>query len=69
MPSFNESDVDKIIKLLQSKKKPLFIIGSQAMLNPENAIKFAKLLKQIGIPCYLSGSARGLLGKDDKILF
>ena len=56
------------LKLFQSSKKPLMIISSQAMLHSVNPRKLCGALERIGVPCYLSGMSRGLLGEDNHIL-
>ena len=56
------------LKLFQSSKKPLMIISSQAMLHSVNPRKLCGALERIGVPCYLSGMSRGLLGEDNQIL-
>ncbi len=43
-------------------KRPLLVIGSQALLVAERAAAIAAAVTQLGIPVYLSGMARGLLG-------
>jgi acetolactate synthase-1/2/3 large subunit len=39
------------------------IVGSQATLQPDNIDKLAKAVGTLGIPVYLTGMARGLLGR------
>lgn len=51
------------IKLLQKAQKPLLIIGSGAMLQPKLAHELAQAIQHLNLPVYLSGMARGLLGK------
>ena len=40
------------------------IIGSQTMLNPEQQAELIEAIEGLNIPVFLSGMARGLLGKD-----
>jgi thiamine pyrophosphate-dependent acetolactate synthase large subunit-like protein len=49
---------------LLKSKKPLFIVGSQTVLESEQISDVAKAIERIGAPVYLSGMARGLLGKE-----
>jgi acetolactate synthase-1/2/3 large subunit len=44
--------------------RPVILVGSQAMLDPAQAGRLAAALEKIGAPVYLSGMARGLLGRD-----
>jgi thiamine pyrophosphate-dependent acetolactate synthase large subunit-like protein len=64
IPLHSASHIAQASQYLERSKKPLFIIGSQAVADPEQAIRLSKALEGIGIPVYLSGMARGLLGSD-----
>ncbi len=59
-----KSDVDKSIALLKSSQRPVMILGSQLMLNPEKIHHIIKSVESLGVPVFLSGMARGLLGKN-----
>ncbi|TAK47755.1 MAG: thiamine pyrophosphate-binding protein [Betaproteobacteria bacterium] len=43
--------------------QPLLVIGSQALARPGAAVELAAAVTQLGVPVYLSGMARGLLGR------
>ena len=58
------SQVEKCAHLLLESKKPVIILGSQATLPPTPAEELRAGLEQLGIPCFLGGMARGLLGRD-----
>jgi acetolactate synthase-1/2/3 large subunit len=45
-------------------KSPLLLVGSQALLCADRADEIARAVTRLGIPVYLSGMARGLLGRD-----
>jgi acetolactate synthase-1/2/3 large subunit len=49
---------------LKSAERPVLVVGSQALAEPTRAADVADALKTIGAPVYLSGMARGLLGRD-----
>ncbi len=49
---------------LQKARRPLILIGSQALRTPNQAADLAQALTAIAAPVYLSGMARGLLGRD-----
>lgn len=49
---------------LRKAQKPLMVIGSQALANAAAAAQLAQAVEDLGIPVYLSGMARGLLGRD-----
>jgi acetolactate synthase-1/2/3 large subunit len=48
---------------LASAQRPLAVIGSQALLAVERVPQIAAAITRLGIPVYLSGMARGLLGR------
>jgi acetolactate synthase-1/2/3 large subunit len=62
-PDFDSSMVAKAVELVATSHKPVLIIGSQAMLHPDLVSKLAKAVGSLGIPVFLTGMARGLLGR------
>ena len=67
----SESDLSKAASALSSAKKPVLVIGSQALVNmtEEEAAELAASVTAMGIPTFLGGSARGLLGQYNDIQF
>lgn len=59
--------IKKAKKLVKKSKKPLLILGSGAMQNPDATEKLVSAIEQINIPVYLSGMARGLLGANHQL--
>jgi acetolactate synthase-1/2/3 large subunit len=57
------SQIRQAAKKLQEAGRPVLLVGSQALLEATEATKVAAAVEQLGIPVYLSGMARGLLGK------
>lgn len=49
---------------LAKAQRPLMVIGSQAVVISHQADAVAEAVAALGIPVYLSGMARGLLGRD-----
>jgi acetolactate synthase-1/2/3 large subunit len=49
---------------LAKAERPLMVIGSQALVRAGDAAAVADAVGRLGIPVYLSGMARGLLGRD-----
>jgi acetolactate synthase-1/2/3 large subunit len=49
---------------LRRASRPLFVIGSQAVVESTEADRLAAAVTALGVPVYLSGMARGLLGRD-----
>jgi acetolactate synthase-1/2/3 large subunit len=57
-------ELERVANKIAVVEKPLLVIGSQAMLRAQVADNLAQAVEQLGIPVYLSGMARGLLGKN-----
>jgi len=68
-PLHNDSQLQRVITILKSAKKPVLLVGSGAMMNPSMASPFAAAITQLNIPTYLSGMARGLLGETSATQF
>lgn len=60
--------VKRAVALMRESKSPVMILGSQAMTDPAQAGHLALAVKNLGIPTYLAGMARGLLGSEDALL-
>lgn len=58
------TSIKKAKGMIEAAKKPLMIIGSGSLLHPDHARDLAVAVDAMGIPVYLSGMARGLLGQD-----
>ena len=63
-PVHTIADTSKAVALLKQCKSPLMIVGSGAMLRPAQANELAMAIEKLGIPVYLSGMGRGLLGRN-----
>ena len=66
-PIHSESQITKVVARLKSAAKPVLLAGSGAMMNPLKANELAAAVTRLGIPVFLSGMARGLLGKENKL--
>ena len=53
----------KAADILRQSRQPVAIVGSQALLRAAKAPALAHALAQIGLPVYLTGMARGLMGR------
>ncbi len=56
-------ELDEAVSMLRSAERPLLVLGSQTMLRPHRIQELVAAIETLGIPVYLSGMARGLLGK------
>ncbi|HQR56359.1 MAG TPA: thiamine pyrophosphate-dependent enzyme, partial [Burkholderiaceae bacterium] len=61
-PRAAEGAVTRSAEAFARAERPLLVIGSQALLVADRADEIAAAVTQLGIPVYLSGMARGLLG-------
>ena len=58
-----EGNVEQVMDLLAKAERPVFVVGSQALQMPAEANALQEALIKLGVPTYLSGMARGLLGR------
>ena len=63
-PRASNPSLQATLSALAKTKHPLLVIGSQALTLPWEASQIAAAVTRLGIPVYLSGMARGLLGRD-----
>ncbi|HWN44005.1 MAG TPA: thiamine pyrophosphate-binding protein [Thermoanaerobaculia bacterium] len=54
--------VRKAAAKLRKAKRPVLVLGSQVTLDTSGVSDLAKAIESIGLPVYLAGGARGLLG-------
>ncbi|CAH8286374.1 unnamed protein product [Schistosoma turkestanicum] len=69
IPLPSKRQVKKLAQLIKLAEKPILLIGSQAVLPPVPAKETAVHVQTVGIPTYMSGMARGLLGRDHQLAF
>ncbi|XP_073234556.1 2-hydroxyacyl-CoA lyase 2-like [Porites lutea] len=67
IPLPNQSQVDECVRLVSKSVHPVVILGSQSTLPPVPAEKLRQALEGLGIPCFLGGMARGLLGRNSNL--
>ncbi|MDW8316764.1 MAG: thiamine pyrophosphate-binding protein [Anaerolineae bacterium] len=63
-PAPDPAKVRQVAERLRAAQRPLFVVGSQATLDVAHVAEVAAALERIAAPVYLSGMARGLLGRD-----
>jgi acetolactate synthase-1/2/3 large subunit len=64
LPAAGGGAIDAAAAALAKAERPLMVIGSQAVVNAARADALAAAVGALGIPVYLSGMARGLLGRE-----
>jgi len=66
-PAASDASLAAAVAALAGAQRPLLVIGSQALAIATEAPRIAAAVAQLGIPVYLSGMARGLLGRDHSL--
>ncbi|ULT95869.1 hypothetical protein L3Y34_004497 [Caenorhabditis briggsae] len=64
IPMPKSEQIEEIVQLVKSAKRPVLLIGSQATLPPVKPTDLVRAVEALGCPVFLGGMARGLLGKD-----
>ncbi|HXZ58729.1 MAG TPA: thiamine pyrophosphate-binding protein [Steroidobacteraceae bacterium] len=67
VPAVRPSSVAKAARRLAQASRPLAIVGSQALAAGTDPARVATAITRLEIPVYLSGMARGLLGRDHRL--
>jgi acetolactate synthase-1/2/3 large subunit len=68
IPQPGAARVNWALKKISQSQKPLLLVGSQALLDAGHAPQVAAAVDGLGIPVFLSGMARGLLGRQHPLL-
>ncbi len=66
-PGNKSPHVEKVVSLLRKAERPALVIGSQSLVNCRDPEPIADAVKALGIPTWLGGMARGLLGRHSDI--
>jgi len=61
--------VERAAKLVRDAKRPVFVLGSQTTLQPDELPRLVLAIERLGVPVYLSGMARGLMGPSHALWF
>jgi acetolactate synthase-1/2/3 large subunit len=64
VPEAGERPLARAAAALRRAERPLLVVGSQAVVESASADAVAAAVIRLGVPGYLSGMARGLLGRD-----
>jgi len=69
VPQVSENLVAKIQARIANAERPLILAGSETLVQPQRAKEISAALESLGVPVYLSGMARGLLGTKSAVQF
>ena len=61
--------IDQVAELLRGAQRPALVVGSQALVNYSDPAPLAEAIERLGLPVWLGGTARGLLGQSSEIQF
>jgi acetolactate synthase-1/2/3 large subunit len=61
--------VKKVARMLERAERPVLVMGSQSMLMADEATRIADSVRALGVPTYLGGMSRGLLGQHSDVQF
>jgi len=61
-PQPDPAQIKHVAERLLRAERPMILVGSQALLAALQAPALARAVERLGVPVYLSGMARGLLG-------
>lgn len=69
VPSVSDEQVDRVAERLGAAARPALVIGSQALVLERDPSSLAAAVERIGVPTWLAGMARGLLGRTSGLQF
>ncbi len=64
-----EGQLREVAEKLAQAKRPVLVVGSQALVNCRDARPIAEAVRRLGVPTFLGGMARGLLGRRSELQF
>jgi acetolactate synthase-1/2/3 large subunit len=62
-----DNSIEKAAEALRGAKKPVIVVGSQALVGVRDPGRLARAIGTLGAPVYLAGVARGLLGRTHEL--
>lgn len=67
IPFPKKDQVQLVVKSITKASRPLIIMGSQSTLPPIEDTKISTIIQDMGIPCFLQGTARTVLSRTNKL--
>lgn len=68
-PAVSSRGARRVARALLRSRRPVLLVGSQATLDAARIDDLAAAVGRLGVPTYLSGTARGLLGVQHEVLY
>jgi acetolactate synthase-1/2/3 large subunit len=69
VPEPTDDDVRRVADRLASAHRPVLVIGSQTLVGERDPASLAAAVESLGVPTWLGGMARGLLGRSSEVQF
>ncbi len=69
VPSASEEALDQAASRFATCERPVLVLGSQCMLEAEHVGGLVSAIEKLGMPTFLGGTSRGLLGAKSAIQF
>ncbi len=66
-PEATPAQVEHAISYLEKAERPVLVLGSQVVLGADRVDAVAQAVEKLGLPTYLAGMSRGLLGAESAI--
>jgi len=67
IPKPTDAEILSAVDIIEKAERPVLLMGSQAVLPPVRPDVLRNIVNNLGIPSYLGGMCRGLLGKDSNV--
>jgi acetolactate synthase-1/2/3 large subunit len=68
-PRNPDGQIAEVAERVARAERPVLVIGSQAMVSCTDPARLAAAVERLGMPTFLGGTARGLLGRNHPIQF
>jgi thiamine pyrophosphate-dependent acetolactate synthase large subunit-like protein len=62
--SSNSGSIPQAVKMINQSGRPVLLAGSQTAADPKQILSLIEAIETIGMPVFLSGMSRGLLGQN-----
>jgi acetolactate synthase-like protein len=63
----SDNSLERAAAAVRAAKKPVIVVGSQTLVGIKEPGRIARAIGQLGIPVFLAGMARGLLGRTHEL--
>ncbi|MBX3271771.1 MAG: thiamine pyrophosphate-binding protein [Sandaracinaceae bacterium] len=68
-PGGIDAQIDEVAKRVRAAERPALVIGNQTMVSCHDPASLADAVERLGMPTWLGGAARGLLGRESPVQF